>query len=136
ARVWALDRGRLVPGRALSRREFVPLTGEVRTMGGARMVEARDGHWLRSAELRIALEPSELPWYARRGRRWIAVSILNQVLVAWEGDRPVYATLVSTGRDGLGDPRHSLSTPQGTFRVQQKHVTTTMDSTAADNEFE
>lgn len=136
ARVWALDRGRLVPGRALSRREFVPLTGEVRTMGGARMVEARDGHWLRSDELRMALEPSELPWYARRGRRWIDVSILNQVLVAWEGDRPVYATLVSTGRDGLGDPQHSLSTPQGTFRVQQKHVTTTMDSTAADNEFE
>jgi lipoprotein-anchoring transpeptidase ErfK/SrfK len=58
------------------------------------------------------------------------------VLVLWEGDRPVYATLVSTGRDGLADPKTTLSTPLGTFRILQKHVTTTMDSTAADNEFE
>jgi hypothetical protein len=136
ARVWSLEGGRLVPGRALARREFVPLTGSVRQMAGARMVEARDGHWLRSGDLRIAMKPSELPWYARRDRRWIDVSILNQLLVAWEGDRPVFATLVSTGKDGLGDPRRTLSTPQGTFRIQQKHITTTMDSTAADSEFE
>lgn len=100
------------------------------------MVEARDGHWLKSDDLRIAMKPSELPWYAQRDRRWLDVSILNQLLVAWEGDRPVFATLVSTGKDGLGDPRRSLSTPQGEFRIQQKHVTTTMDSSAADNEFE
>jgi hypothetical protein len=136
ARFWSLERGRLVPGRALARREFVPLTGSVRLMGGARMVEARDGHWLKSDDLRIAMKPSELPWYAQRDRRWIDVSILNQLLVTWEGDRPVFATLVSTGKDGLGDPRRSLSTPQGEFRIQQKHVTTTMDSSAADNEFE
>jgi L,D-transpeptidase catalytic domain len=136
ARFWSLESGRLVPGRALARREFVPLTGSVRLMGGARMVEARDGHWLKSDDLRIAMKPSELPWYAQRDRRWLDVSILNQLLVAWEGDRPVFATLVSTGKDGLGDPRRSLSTPQGEFRIQQKHVTTTMDSTAADDEFE
>jgi lipoprotein-anchoring transpeptidase ErfK/SrfK len=77
-----------------------------------------------------------LPAFAGRGGRWIDVSIENQLLVLWEGDRPVYATLVSSGKDGLGDPKRSLSTPLGTFRIQQKHVTTTMDSTAADNEFE
>lgn len=135
-RLWSLEKGRLVPGRVLAPREFVPLTGSVRVMGGARMVQARDGHWLKSDDLRIAMKPSELPWYAQRDRRWLDVSILNQLLVAWEGDRPVFATLVSTGRDGLGDPRHSLSTPQGEFRIQQKHITTTMDSTAADSEFE
>ena len=32
------------------------------------------------------------------------MSILHQTLVAYEGTRPVYATLVSTGADGLGDP--------------------------------
>jgi hypothetical protein len=135
-RFWTLERGRLVPGRALARREFVPLTGAVRLMAGARMVETRDGHWLRSDDLRIAMKPSELPKYAQRDRRWLDVSILNQLLVAWEGDRPVFATLVSTGKDGLGDPSRTLSTPQGTFRIQQKHVTTSMDSTAADDEFE
>jgi len=29
-----------------------------------------------------------------------------------------------------------MSTPQGTFRIVQKHVTTTMDSAVADHEFE
>jgi hypothetical protein len=136
ARFWSVEQGRLVPGRSLARREFVPLTGKVRNMAGARMVQARDQRWLRSDDVRIAAKPNELPWFAGRGRNWIDVSLLNQTLVLWEGDKPVYATLVSTGKGGLGDPKHSLSTPQGIFRVQQKHVTTTMDSSVADNEFE
>jgi lipoprotein-anchoring transpeptidase ErfK/SrfK len=105
-------------------------------MAGARMIEARDQGWLRSDELSVVAKPSELPWFAARGRRWIDVSIDNQVLVLWEGDTPVYTTLVSTGKDDQRDPKRSLSTPQGIFRVQQKHVTTTMDSSAADSEFE
>ena len=64
------------------------------------------------------------------------MSITNQLLVLWEGSQPVYATLVSTGKDGLGDPERTQSTPRGTFRIQQKHVTTTMDSNTADGEFE
>ncbi len=48
----------------------------------------------------------------------------------------MYATLVSTGRDGIGDPATTVSTPQGTFRIGEKHVTTTMDSSVADSEFE
>ena len=136
ARFWKLEQGRLLPGAALAPRELVPLTGTVRMMGGARMVEARDGRWLRSDELRVAAKPRELPWYAQRDRRWIDISLTNQVLVTWEGDKPVFATLVSTGKDGLGDPKRTLSTPQGTFRILQKHVTTTMDSDAADSEFE
>jgi hypothetical protein len=130
ARVWSLERGRLVPGRALARREFVELTGKARDMGGARMVEARDLGWLRRDEVRVAAPTSEQPWFASAGHRWIDVSIEEQTWVLWEGDTPVYATLVSTGKDGLGDPERSLSTPRGIFRVLQKHVTTTLDSTA------
>jgi hypothetical protein len=136
ARFWSVEQGRLLPGRLLAQREFVPLTGVVRDMAGARMIEARDQGWLRSDELSVVAKPSELPWFAARGRRWIDVSIDNQVLVLWEGDTPVYTTLVSTGKDDQRDPKRSLSTPQGIFRVQQKHVTTTMDSSAADSEFE
>jgi lipoprotein-anchoring transpeptidase ErfK/SrfK len=66
----------------------------------------------------------------------VDVSILAQTLVLWEGATPVYATLVSTGKDGLGDPKTTHSTPTGLFRVYQKHVTTTMDSDMADHEFE
>ena len=52
--------------------------------------------------------------------RWIHVDSSEQTLVAYEGDRPVFATLVSTGRPGF-------ETPLGTFRIQSKHVSTTMD---------
>jgi hypothetical protein len=136
ATFWKVRDGQLKPGARLGDRQFVPLTGKVSEIRGVRMVEARDGRWLRSEDLRVAVKPRDLPWFAHRDRRWIDVSIINQTMVLWEGDRPVYATLVSTGRDGLGDPDTTLSTPLGVFRVQQKHVTTTMDSNVADNEFE
>jgi hypothetical protein len=136
ATYWKVENGAAVKGEPLGWREFVPLTGNVRIFGGDRMVETRDGRWLKSADLKTAAKPSELPSWAKNGVRWIAISIVSQTLVLWEGDQPVYVTLVSTGRDGLGDPATTYSTPLGTFRVYQKHVTTTMDSQMADNEFE
>jgi L,D-transpeptidase-like protein len=136
ARFWRLVGDRLEPGRLLEPRAFVALSGSVRSLAGERLVETRDGQWLRSGDLHVAAKPRELPELARDDRRWIDVSITNQVLVLWEGATPVYATLVSTGKDGLGDPRTTQSTPQGTFAIQRKHVTTSMDSDAADAEFE
>lgn len=136
ARFWRYENGKLSRDERALRRQFVPLTGTVKRLGGHRMVQTRDGRWLRSKQLRTVAKPSGLPWFAKGTRRWIDVSILNQTLVLWEGATPVYATLVSTGRDGIGDPDKTLSTPTGTFRIEQKHVTTTMDSTAADSEFE
>jgi lipoprotein-anchoring transpeptidase ErfK/SrfK len=100
------------------------------------MVEARNGRWLRSDDLKTAAKPSALPWFAKKKTRWIDVSIMSQTLVLYEGSDAVYATLISSGRDGIGDPKTTLSTPQGTFRIYQKHVTTTMDSNVADKEFE
>jgi len=45
-------------------------------------------------------------------------------------------TTVSTGRDGLGDPKTTYSTVRGTFRIRDKHVTTTMDSHEVGSQFE
>jgi lipoprotein-anchoring transpeptidase ErfK/SrfK len=118
------------------RREIVPLTGRVKNAGSVRLVEAKDGSWVRSSDVRTIPKSSKLPWFATKQTRWIDISILNQTLVLWEGATPVYATLVSTGRDGLGDPKKTLSTPTGTFRIYQKHVTATMDSDVAESEFE
>lgn len=136
AHAWSLSGGRAERLDKLQLREFVPLTGEVKRHGGTRFVEARDGRWLRSDDLKTLAKPSRLPPWAKKGTKWIDISILSQSMVLWEGDRPSYATLVSTGRDGLGEPGKTLSTPQGTFRIYQKHVTTTMDSDVADQEFE
>ncbi len=135
-RYWSINGGKLARGEKLKRRQMVPLSGRVMRPRGVRMVETRDGKWLRSQDLKVAAKPSELPWFAHRGVNWVDISIFSQTLVLWEGDKPVYATLTSTGRDGIGEPGKTLSTPQGTFRIYQKHVTTTMDSDVADSEFE
>jgi lipoprotein-anchoring transpeptidase ErfK/SrfK len=133
---YRFEGGRFTKDAPAAFRQFVPLTGTVKNYGGERWVETRDGRWLKSAELRTIPKQRTLPPWARKGTRWIDISIINQSLTLWEGDRPVYATLVSTGRDGLGEPGKTLSTPTGQFRVYQKHVTTTMDSDVADHEFE
>jgi len=125
ARFWALDAGRLVPRQRLEPRRLVPLTGLERVMGGATMLEVRGGQWLRSADLRIVAKPRELPRFARGGQRWIDVSSAAQTLVLWEGDRPVYATLASIGKEG-GAGSDRQSTPRGIFRILRKHVTATL----------
>jgi len=133
---WDYKDGKLERGERLKWREFVPLTGTVKMLHGVRMVEAKNGRWLRSADLKTAAKPSKLPSWAKKGTKWIDIAIVSQTMTLWEGDRPVYVTLISSGRDGLGEPGKTLSTPRGTFRVYQKHVTTTMDSDVADHEFE
>jgi lipoprotein-anchoring transpeptidase ErfK/SrfK len=48
------------------------------------------------------------------GQKWIEIDLSSQRLYAWEGDRPVYAVLVSTGKA-------STPTPTGTFAIQTRH---------------
>jgi lipoprotein-anchoring transpeptidase ErfK/SrfK len=133
---YRLEDGRLVDGDKIAGRSLIALTGAVKELRGQRMVETRDGAWVPSAEIKTAVKSSKLPGWARGDSKWIDVSIQNQVLVLYEGAQPVYVTLVSTGRDGLGEPGKTLSTPTGQFRIYQKHITTTMDSDVADHEFE
>jgi hypothetical protein len=53
--------------------------------------------------------------------RWIHVDLRNQFAGLYEGDRMVFATLISSGDDGH-------ETPTGTFRLEAKHVSATMDN--------
>jgi hypothetical protein len=106
----------------------VKLTGQLRGKDEWQERELEGGIWMKSKDLHVARAPGELPPVAAKGEKWIDVSIENQVLVMWEGKKPVYATLVSTGQDGAGDPKTTKSTIQGTFRIKNKHVTATMDS--------
>lgn len=114
----------------------VQLTGKSTKIGASRLVEAKDGTWIKDEDLAIAVKPSDLPSFATGNKKWIDVSILGQVLILYEGNKPVYATAVSTGRDGLGDHKTTHSTIRGTFRIREKHVTTTMDAHEVDNKFE
>ncbi len=120
----------------VSFRATVNLNGKVRNRQGKRYVQLKDENWILSDDAAIAALPSKLPSFATGRQKWIDLSIVSQTIVAWEGQTPVYVTMVSTGKDGLGDPKTTHSTPRGTYRIREKHVTTTMDSTDVGNAFE
>ncbi|MEO7034462.1 MAG: L,D-transpeptidase, partial [Polyangiaceae bacterium] len=127
-------------GFALSRplgfREALPITGKSSALGGLRYLETTSGEWLRDENLVRVDRITQRPGWVRPGRTWIHVSILKQSMVAYVGDTPVYATLVSTGADGMGDPKTTHSTVRGQFLIHTKHVTATMDSDEAGDEFD
>jgi lipoprotein-anchoring transpeptidase ErfK/SrfK len=114
----------------------IQLTGKSTKIGETRLVEAKDGTWLKDSDVAIAVKPSDLPPFAKTTKKWIDISILSQILILYEGTTPIYATAVATGKDGLGDPKKTFSTVRGTFKIREKHVTTTMDSHESGNQFE
>jgi len=118
------------PVADLPRRVIVPLTGKARIEGGERFYQTSKDQtiWLRARDLAIAAPPPEWPDIASRGGKWIDISITQQTLVLYQGKKPFYATLVSTGRDKLGDPKETLSTPRGSYKLQSKHIAAAMDS--------
>jgi hypothetical protein len=138
-KVYAYDLSRLALDKSHRMDRLLPvqLTGRSRHLGDHRMLETIDGTWMRERDIAIAAKPSRLPGFSRKkGTRWVDIGIHSQTLVLYDGQDPIYATAISTGRDGLGDPKKTLSTPTGTFRVREKHVTTTMDSHEVGNAFE
>ncbi|MBM4375322.1 MAG: L,D-transpeptidase family protein [Deltaproteobacteria bacterium] len=117
-------------------REAVPLTGREHRAREGLLLETRDGTWVRADQVTPIERYRELPRFARRGVKWLDVSLLRQTLVAYEGARPVYATLVSSGKDGVKDHKDSHATIQGTFLVHTKHLSVTMDSDDEEDEFD
>jgi lipoprotein-anchoring transpeptidase ErfK/SrfK len=59
------------------------------------------------------------------------VNLTTQTLVAFEGDKPVYVTLVSTGKKNKEEPEKDHATPTGSFRIREKHIAATMDGDVA-----
>lgn len=61
----------------------------------------------------------EMAWLRQTTRKWIEIDVSRQRLIAWEGNSPVYAVIVSTGRS-------QTPTIPGVFSVQSMHRTTRM----------
>jgi hypothetical protein len=118
--------GAVARGVNLHTLEPLSLTDEVVRDRGREFRVARDGRLVPIDALRI-VPVTPRPPFIPPGSRYIAVSLSTQSLVAYEGNTAVFATLVSTGK-----PEHE--TPTGIFRIQQKHVSTTMDGEAGTDE--
>ena len=114
--------------KKLEPRSIVKLTGQAKNVGETRYRELEGGLWAKANDLGAVMEPNEWPAAAGKDQKWVEVSIANQTLTLWQGKKPLYATLVSTGQDGMGDPKTTKSTIRGEFRVKNKFVTATMDS--------
>lgn len=126
--VYPIEAGeRVGKPRSVPRRTLIPLTGQKRRLGGVSYWETTDGEVVAGVGVEVVAPRSSFPSFATGSRKWIDVSITQQTLVAYEGKKPVFVTLVSTGAGGLGDPEKVPSTIQGTFMIHSKHVTATMN---------
>jgi hypothetical protein len=126
----------MAPERPVARWARVKLTGRQATAGGRLYYETEAGAWLSDRHASRIDPAKKMPGWAEKGERWLDVNVTKQALVAYEGTRPVFATLVSTGEAGLGDPETSRSTKRGIFRIYAKYRATTMDSAETGEEFE
>lgn len=89
-----------------------------------RLVRVTDTAWVPRGDVRMATVTVP-PEGTGRDEKWFDVNLDTQILVAYEGTRPVYATLVSTGKYGHW-------TPTLISRVQAKHESTPMTSDKGD----
>ncbi|MBI5489827.1 MAG: L,D-transpeptidase [Deltaproteobacteria bacterium] len=101
---------------------------ELDTIGSAEYWITADGDYVRSHNFGVAAE-EDPPSGVEPDGKWIQVDLSDQLLVAYEGRRPVFAALVSTGKDGF-------ETPPGHYTLLSKHVSATMDGvTEADGAY-
>jgi hypothetical protein len=119
---------------------FVELTGKNVVQDGQSFLETREaGIFVAANDAVVPVLPERTPWgealsegTATSGERWIDVSVLGGYLVAFEGTLPRYVTLISPGRGGKPVPHRptieTASTPLGTFSINTKIVTATMEA--------
>jgi hypothetical protein len=124
------DGKKMVAGEHVGRYSIMAMTGQRKVVGGLAYQETADGWWLRMLDGAIT-DPGPAPKDLAPGEKWIDVNLANETLVAFEGDRPVYATLVSSGKRNLQDKEKDHPTKNGVFRIREKHIAATMDGDVA-----
>jgi hypothetical protein len=113
------------PAKSIERHVAIPLTGKHLDIGKTQYLEAADGTYLKALHVRVT-EPGPPPEGLGPDERWIDVDLSSQTVVAFVGTRPVYATLISSGKTSkIKEKDHR--TPTGEWRIREKHITTTMD---------
>lgn len=85
---------------------------------GARFVRGPEGALISSDAVRI-VRAIDLPPGVSADERWVHVDLASQFLVAYEGRKPVYATLISSGKE-------THKTPSGLYQVQRKYLSKIM----------
>jgi len=95
------------PAGTLAHRAIVPVLEE-----SGDYVRVGDGQWLEKSAVRIARKRARPP-VADAPPKWIDLDRDQQVLVAYDGETPVFATLVSSGI-------RKKDTPTALYRIRSK----------------
>jgi hypothetical protein len=124
------DRKKATQSESVPRFTAARLTGETAQIAGYTYEETDEGWWMRTNEGTRTM-PGPAPSDLKPGEKWIDVNLTTQTLVAYEGEKPVYVTLVSTGKRDLEVKEKDHPTPKGTYRLREKHIAATMDGDVA-----
>jgi hypothetical protein len=128
--------GKLEDAGPAAYRAVVPLTGKQQFFRGRLHYETKEGKYIADRDA-SRLDPAKrMPAWGKNGERWLDVNVTKQTLVAYDGEKPVFATLISTGEAGLDDHEKTTATKRGIFRIHTKYVTATMSSDEVGEEFE
>lgn len=94
--------GRFEKDSSLDYHATVKLSGRHKVAGDKYWMTADKQRWVREQDITLVQRRTKFPEFAKAKQRWLDVSVVQGTLVAYEGRTPIYATLVSTGRDRLG----------------------------------
>ncbi len=131
-------------GETFARLAWVGLTGESVRKDKERYLETKEaGVWIKESEAVVPRPKEKTPWGAAVGEpdttgrahgrgSWIEVAIDGGWMIAYEGTRPVYVTMMSPGRGGAAlpdeNPLDRSATPTGTYSITGKLKTATMEA--------
>ena len=96
---------------ALNRYQIVTIFAEERRSDEIWYLVGPDQWVEQESVARVDVDPP--PPEVAPGEKWIEVDLFEQTIAAYEGDRMVYATLISSGRTGT-------ATPPGLYRLWSK----------------
>ena len=134
--IWQKSGNKLIDAGSAPYRGSLKLTGKQQFFKQRLHYETTEGKWLSDKDASRLDAAKRMPAWGKNGEKWMDVNLTKQTVVLYEGERAVYATLISSGEAGLEDPKHTTATKRGIFRIHTKHVTATMSSDEVGEEFE
>jgi lipoprotein-anchoring transpeptidase ErfK/SrfK len=132
---WTYAKPNAISYRQINARTPVPILETATNKAGKAIAyriaaptpQAPLGEWVNVADVRVfaAVDPPPL---ILPSERWIDVDLDNQILVAFEGTQPVYATMVSSGAK-------DTPTTTGTYRIWLKQSEADMKDLKAEDPY-
>jgi hypothetical protein len=123
-------------GDLLEYHDTLALTGRFRSLGNVKYwavqprAKGQDELWVRHQDVTVVLKRSSFPDFVADDTRWLDVSVVTGTLVAYEGKRPAFVTLLSVARElpaSSADTQPASDMPRpiplGTFAIKQKALT-------------